>query len=632
MATAPNPIIVCAENISISYLLRSIPTRPSRNHTESLSALKRRSTLPFDTERKLVGTLAFIAYRKDDVEHIPALCLEEDPVSDCLKVIFAVNKVSYNDGEDAICRIQQGLEHIFAILATVSESSCYEDMGNQVITAVVSMCSSRILSRLRLAVSARNTKRPFKDTLREALLAVKIVGKDLKNRALLETVRSFTMRAREVEKILDSWSQYQVGTRLVGVVEGIYQLQQIMGLADLIDIIPNKDMSPSSRQILLNIMNKVARYWEVARFLYRTAKKFPLARAMRTVPVRLPKEALSIPISNEYAPDLRAKIAEAAPRGSQQKLLKEICAILKINQQDAINKYTSQVMRTLKTAKIHAEIQLIAHCELQNPRIIPRVICSNKDACFLCNLCLRLYQKTYTPSSHGRLYPGWRLPFLPQLAGLEQRFCNALEEHYKETCGALLSTRRGTIYPDPNESTLFTLPLSTTTTRASVVSRPSGRVAELPGSSHITMGTGKNEPRTEKTSAPSNNPTPSHHWAKSMETELDCCTLTRSSRMYGFLTTGESSEVYKVGFSRSLQIHIEHATGSNNLTYYLEWLGNDEAAEVRGKASAPQVIDTERLESIVALHEQETLYLIKKDTVLKVGWASETKDAALRRS
>lgn len=120
MATAPNPIVVCAESIAISYLLRSIPTPPSRNHAEFLSALKRRSTLPFDTERKLVGTLAFIAYRKDDVEHIPALCLEEDPVSGCLKVIFAVNRVSYNDGEDAICCIQQGLEHIFTILATVS--------------------------------------------------------------------------------------------------------------------------------------------------------------------------------------------------------------------------------------------------------------------------------------------------------------------------------------------------------------------------------------------------------------------------------------------------------------------------------------------------------------------------------
>ena len=82
--------------------------------------------------------------------------------------------------------------------------------------------------------------------------------------------------------------------------------------------------------------------------------------------------------------------------------------------------------------------------------------------------------------------------------------------------------------------------------------------------------------------------------------------------------------MYKVGFSRSLQIHIEHATGSNNLTYYLEWLGNDEAAEVREETSALQVIDTERLESIVTLREQNTLYLIKKNTVLMVGWASET--------
>ena len=125
-----------------------------------------------------------------------------------------------------------------------------------------------------------------------------------------------------------------------------------MELADLICIITNKETSPSLRQSLLNIINKVARYWEVARFLYRTAKKFPLARAMRTAPVCLPKEAFSTPILTGYAPDLRAKIAEAAPRGSQQKLLREICAILKLNQQELINKYTSQVMRTLQKSML----------------------------------------------------------------------------------------------------------------------------------------------------------------------------------------------------------------------------------------------------------------------------------------
>lgn len=115
--------IVCAENIAISYLLRNVPAPPSRNRTYCQTVSGRHSTLSFDTESKLASTLAFIAHSKDDVEHIPALCLEEDTDSGSLSVIFAVNKASYNDGEDTICGIKQGFERIFAILATVS-SEC----------------------------------------------------------------------------------------------------------------------------------------------------------------------------------------------------------------------------------------------------------------------------------------------------------------------------------------------------------------------------------------------------------------------------------------------------------------------------------------------------------------------------
>lgn len=120
MPATSNPIIVCAENIAMSSLLRSIPVPPSRNSIDCLAVFKRHYTLSFDTEHKLTGTLAFIAYSKDDVDHIPALCLEEDPESGTLNVKVAVNKASYNDGEEAICRIKQGFERIFAILATVS--------------------------------------------------------------------------------------------------------------------------------------------------------------------------------------------------------------------------------------------------------------------------------------------------------------------------------------------------------------------------------------------------------------------------------------------------------------------------------------------------------------------------------
>jgi hypothetical protein len=477
-------------------------------------------------------------------------------------------------------------------------------------------------------------KRPFKGTLQEALLALMIVRKKLKDEALLETMESFNLRAKEVEKLLGSWSKYQVDTSLVRVVEGIHQLQQIRGLSDLIRLIPNQNMSPSARESLLNIVSKVARYWEAARFLYRTAKKFPLAHAMRTVPVQLPKEAFAIPMINGYAPDLQSKIIETTPRGSQQKLMKEICAILEVSEQEAIDRYSCQVIRTLSTAKVHAEIQLIAHCELHRPRLLPRVICSSKDACFLCNLCLQLYQKSYTPKSHGRLYPGWRLPCIPQLAELAQRVSQTLGDHFKETCTALLSTRQKTIYPDPNESTLFTLPLSRTTTRGSILSEATtadSRISQLPGPSKNSIDVSVSDPRTENTANSENGDTPpdsqtsSHHCAKSIEKELKYCTLVQRSMKYGFLNPGESSKVYRVDSLNSLQIQIEHATGSNDLTYYLKWLGAEEAAEVRKEGSLTHVIDTEHLEDVVTLQEQNSLYLIAKDAVLKVAWASRSR-------
>jgi hypothetical protein len=181
---------------------------------------------------------------------------------------------------------------------------------------------------------------------------------------------------------------------------------------------------------------------------------------------------------------------------------------------------------------------------------------------------------------------------------------------------------------------LFTLPLSRTTTRGSILSeatKADSRISQLPGPSRISTGVGVSNPCTENTAhsengdTPLDSQTPSHHCAKSIEKELNYCTLVQRSRKYGYLTPGESSIVCTVGSLRSLQIQIEHATGSNGLTYYLKWLGTEEAAEVRKKGSLTHMIDTEHLEDVVTLHGQNSLYLIAKDTVLKVAWASRDR-------
>lgn len=67
--------------------------------------------------------------------------------------------------------------------------------------------------------------------------------------------------------------------------------------------------------------------------------------------------------------------------------------------------------------RIHAEIQLLFHYE-QQPQIKlrPRVICSSKNACFLCNTFIRLHNQFYTPKTHGKLYPLWTLPDISTLS------------------------------------------------------------------------------------------------------------------------------------------------------------------------------------------------------------------------
>ena len=59
---------------------------------------------------------------------------------------------------------------------------------------------------------------------------------------------------------------------------------------------------------------------------------------------------------------------------------------------------------------VHAEIQLLFHYEFHNPHLPPRVICSTKKACYLCNLFFLLHGRFSMPGTHGRLYEKWTLP------------------------------------------------------------------------------------------------------------------------------------------------------------------------------------------------------------------------------
>lgn len=111
--------------------------------------------------------------------------------------------------------------------------------------------------------------------------------------------------------------------------------------------------------------------------------------------------------------------------------------------------------------RVHAEIQLLYHYEQdQQVKVRPRIICSEKEACYLCYLFITTHGEFHTQRSHGNIYPRWRLPRFDELPLPKSskrrinhtvtRFNQAIEVQIL-SCILQAPRRR----PDPSESSVF---------------------------------------------------------------------------------------------------------------------------------------------------------------------------------
>jgi hypothetical protein len=122
---SPPSAVICAENIALLYLLHSVPVPPSCNEINEPPIRQGSYSLSFTRERTLASTLAFLSNTEDDSNHVPALCIEENPELASLNVMLAVNRTKWEDGNGVLQNIKQSLEKIFTILSEISEGmSC----------------------------------------------------------------------------------------------------------------------------------------------------------------------------------------------------------------------------------------------------------------------------------------------------------------------------------------------------------------------------------------------------------------------------------------------------------------------------------------------------------------------------
>lgn len=433
---------------------------------------------------------------------------------------------------------------------------------------------------------------------------------------------SFLTESKKVIQLVNNWSKYRVQSRLGDLVEGVCRLDKLQDLSDLLRLIPSGvAQHPNFASSLLNIISKVSRYEEAATVLYRIAKKFTLVRNMEPQLATLPREVYNRLHNPRYSPSLSNMVSMLGLINGRRYNLCQISRIMKPDKDKTPSKrFLDQTKKTLKEAKVHAEIQLIAYCEIISPELFPRAIGSSKDACFLCNAFIEKHGKMHTSRTHGRLYPGWRLPKILQFKALEQQFNQVLLNQVRQTIGARVNGRT-LIYPQPNESTLLPLSVSGTTVstvRHKVVNPTPESAAFVPlhfphlesveAAASVAKNTlGLRSPRASTR-------------ASSSDSVVTSYTLAPGESFSGRLGSKRTSPFFVAG---SLEVQIEMETESTSelaaipLAYSIERIAKDNPNDVRGKSLVVDPLGLER-ETFYELPEDNSFCIAVQDVTLRV--------------
>ena len=168
-----------------------------------------------------------------------------------------------------------------------------------------------------------------------------------------------------------------------------------------LDVTLSSSIFPDAQQkrSIVDKIRKVGRYHFISRYLIEAARSLKSLFSRVSV-VPLPPVAVNPPgpITFEYA--LRC-VSESQGRDDLESAIerykdKSVSLVQ--------NEFEHQLRESTTRWKVHAEIKLLLFYESQHTLRIPRVICSSKKACYLCDLFIKKHGKYFMPRTHGKLY------------------------------------------------------------------------------------------------------------------------------------------------------------------------------------------------------------------------------------
>lgn len=248
-------------------------------------------------------------------------------------------------------------------------------------------------------------------------------------------------------------------------------------------------LNPSLKTSLPEAVMKLGRYYTISHELVCAArnKKYSLFDnvTIEASPIRRPSHVSHV--DNNFNPLValenmlqpRTSVQAEALEPSLERCLGKPASV-------TLDEFRLAIANYHKFAKVHAEIQLLFFYELNPGRLRPRVICSSKSACYLCDLFFKLHGQFYIPRTHGRLYERWTLPdWHHLLSEMRRHDFNVLLKQFIDALKVKIRTalEGGPVRVNhPNESVLVMPAHWSPSNITNVVPSVSGSVATL----HLT--------------------------------------------------------------------------------------------------------------------------------------------------
>lgn len=307
--------------------------------------------------------------------------------------------------------------------------------------AIIHLCASRILKRLGSErVLAHNPCRApsyLKNVLKEVTGAVRAWSFQRRVEAWdLAVVRQFLESSEELRNLLDELEncpESGIQRKLEELVTVARKISKQRRLPIFLRRIPGRNLNPSTRDSFLTRLGELARYRDISRHLYQSAKNIPLLRNVDVIGISLADACFS----RAPCPQAFSGIDDCLARCIHgRRNITKLCQNRDMTVAGVTDKLAATARKSFTESKVHAEIQIVAYYEMNPTSLLPRVICSDKDACYLCNEFIKLHGKFYIPRTHGKLYPGWRVPPLATLDDtlllLNERLESRIGLYYRE--------------------------------------------------------------------------------------------------------------------------------------------------------------------------------------------------------